>query len=655
MNIFKDNTPVQGFITPGNVDVNEWATHDAKFGSGGLQVVENDSERNGISAERRIGKVIYNKETKQFNIWDENKSDWTLLDLTLQTSHNASYLAYMLNDGSIAWSKDVNKGVSNSYLWFDNIVYENISTFIQPDKGRKTIVLTEGEYYMGFRIYSDSYVAQDGAVTISIVNSYDNDNVLNDINGKPLTLSKNLKKDEKVGALFVDGVIKIDSLTHLRLKVTTNCCELKIKDRNSGASGMIIQELRSNEETSPAFLQWIVDTGINPIITYYNFDKEFIKVGVDKVDLTSTGTQNVFKGFFQEDLSGEFFNAKSDCHIVIGDDGESFKVKDSTGFEYGVFVNNDTTKLLRKRALKIWVEALPHYKFGDFWFIVAYWNGAPNKYVTEIVESISDTGAITYKSGWNELGKIDFKQKNITDEYYDKKPFSAYLLETIPQGANNLVAFLVPKTNTPTNIDINYIRFDASSPFAAYSIEYSEIYNYNGFVSETLNTNLISKIKEFKSPLKSTFTDLYDLTWFNNNISTVNESSILKTSDKKGWQFWEEGNVLVNLSFKAITNIDDHVSNIDFKAVLQDSSGQNARDIKGSVRRFVLPRTANTPAICEVTFPIKVSYGEVLKFYVKTEKDDECKLVYEDLGEDHKGNVLNVNLIYIDKTKNYYK
>lgn len=53
-----EGTPVTAPITPGMDDTNEWPTHSAKFGEGGLEVVNTKTERDAISAARKKDKLV---------------------------------------------------------------------------------------------------------------------------------------------------------------------------------------------------------------------------------------------------------------------------------------------------------------------------------------------------------------------------------------------------------------------------------------------------------------------------------------------------------------------------------------------------------------------------------------------------------------------
>jgi len=67
-------TPVQSPITPGTDDRNSWATHYAKYGAGGFLMVDTESDAQSISAERRVDKMIYVKDSQKF--MHHNGTDW---------------------------------------------------------------------------------------------------------------------------------------------------------------------------------------------------------------------------------------------------------------------------------------------------------------------------------------------------------------------------------------------------------------------------------------------------------------------------------------------------------------------------------------------------------------------------------------------------
>lgn len=73
-------TPVDRGITPGLDDLNTWATHYAKYGQGGFQFVKTIAERDAISHERRLDKVVIVKDSDGKGLqaayhWNGTKAD----------------------------------------------------------------------------------------------------------------------------------------------------------------------------------------------------------------------------------------------------------------------------------------------------------------------------------------------------------------------------------------------------------------------------------------------------------------------------------------------------------------------------------------------------------------------------------------------------
>jgi len=69
-----NGTPISAVLTPGTDDQNTWPTHDAKFGKGGLQIVETEADRDNISDERKLDKLVYVKATSKF--YSHNGTIW---------------------------------------------------------------------------------------------------------------------------------------------------------------------------------------------------------------------------------------------------------------------------------------------------------------------------------------------------------------------------------------------------------------------------------------------------------------------------------------------------------------------------------------------------------------------------------------------------
>ncbi|QQV91528.1 hypothetical protein M1M25_gp090 [Tenacibaculum phage Gundel_1] len=80
MTTFTNNTPINSPITPGTDNRNTWATHYAKYGAGGFEIVANDAERNLISTDRLANKMIFNLETNKFNHYSQSAWVETTVD-----------------------------------------------------------------------------------------------------------------------------------------------------------------------------------------------------------------------------------------------------------------------------------------------------------------------------------------------------------------------------------------------------------------------------------------------------------------------------------------------------------------------------------------------------------------------------------------------
>lgn len=75
-----NNTPITAGITPGSDDRNQWATHYAKYGAGGFEMVENESDVQNISADRLKDKMVYVKTANKF--MHHNGSVWVDSSIT---------------------------------------------------------------------------------------------------------------------------------------------------------------------------------------------------------------------------------------------------------------------------------------------------------------------------------------------------------------------------------------------------------------------------------------------------------------------------------------------------------------------------------------------------------------------------------------------
>lgn len=75
MATINDSTPVLAPLSPGANNLNSFGTHDARYGIGGFQRVGTTIERDNISEERRLYKVVYVDATQKFYYFDGTWKD----------------------------------------------------------------------------------------------------------------------------------------------------------------------------------------------------------------------------------------------------------------------------------------------------------------------------------------------------------------------------------------------------------------------------------------------------------------------------------------------------------------------------------------------------------------------------------------------------
>ena len=202
------------------------------------------------------------------------------------------------------------------------------------------------------------------------------------------------------------------------------------------------------------------------------------------------------------------------------------------------------------------------------------------------------------------------------------------------------------------------MRIDAQVPAIEYLPEERNIDGSGGFFCHTVLDDVVSDANVL--PITVVPVDLYksleDIIAQHSLVTNTAPMQIISNPDNtkmSGLQFLSDGQVYVNINFNAvITNLGDIPKRLKFYTVLSGEAGQNERTIHASVRHFSI--TSRTlPTNCIASFPISVLKGEKLQFFLKVLADDDVWLMYDNGGEDEEGILFQVNIIYLNDSKDY--
>lgn len=218
--------PVDGYLSPGMSDLNDWATHKAKFGQGGFEIVETIAERDAIVDDRKTDKMVFVKTNAagdpcmyywDGSFWEEYDQSSSSFDLTVsmtpdtqygsamvdkirtetplmvmdnpdedksvkmyikhdafEAMHNPSFLAYLDEDEDILSKVGTQTQHHDGKLWFDDVV-KDAGSYIQTDRPNKAYGIQEADqldpnvsggtdYLVSFRIGMKGKAPNNGLV-----------------------------------------------------------------------------------------------------------------------------------------------------------------------------------------------------------------------------------------------------------------------------------------------------------------------------------------------------------------------------------------------------------------------------------------------------------------------------------------------------------
>lgn len=567
--------PVDGYLSPGTSDDNTWATHKAKFGQGGFEVVETIAERDDITDDRREDKMVYVRTNDDgdpaYYLWD-GLSQWddvtpkststgsgsieiddtftnkvvdkinvkgmritdssknNELDLTAginihmaapdqqygnvlaneltlmpplkvwddpdildgarveidksayEPKHNPAYLAY-LNDGIKIIGKidefNRNLGHPTGALWFDD-VFVSGGDSIQTDRDTKTYGIQETDgldpsvtgganFLVAYRVALKGEAKEDGSVRImlrkKVVTPMDTEGYLTDINQAPMMVERQYKKGDKLDYLEIVGVVNAKGLKEFQCLVEHTFLKdaPTVADREDGASGILIQSLDKDSQTSRALLQFMQDTGQDIVFNSHYFEKELfdtdylVKQNEPKTLLPQNSYKNFVDGFQIRSIT-DLDHEIADNALVITNNGVS-----AVDYHFGKLIDYSTTQLLRNRSFNATVSL--ENKENPFTLGLFTYTGRDDQYDENIFTGRSGD-SLAFAPDWVLTDSVDIPADPNDGSHTVVKEF------TVPDNAVNIAVAIYPSNEqVPSTLKLTEFKAELNEGFTHYVVK----------------------------------------------------------------------------------------------------------------------------------------------------------------------------------------
>lgn len=392
-----------------------------------------------------------------------------------------SFLAYLQETEEVTGKLDIHgqpTGHSQGAVWFDDIVVPS-GPYIVTDRTNKAYGLQEADeldpnvtggmnYLVCFRMAFKGKAPNDGFVRIFLkekqVGTQGSFDYLEDANGHPMAVERYYKAGEELGHLDVIGVVNAKGIKEFQCMAEDSFEDdmLNIEDRENGASGLMIQALKSDDKTGRALLQYMHDTGQDIMFNSHWLGVERMSIkwmtGFTQpiVDLTAGSGSTMADGMSFYPVNDMKVGIQNG-HMMFQDNGT-----DIPDFHFGKVFRADETQMLRGRVVT--VKATITDKNAGWNIGLFKWAGKPDEFTDHIFSSRLNT-AIQLDTDWSLEDSLFISEDAISGDHTVTKDF------TVPADANNYAVAIYPvEASSPMNLKLKEFELDVKDPFLGFDI-----------------------------------------------------------------------------------------------------------------------------------------------------------------------------------------
>lgn len=426
------------------------------------------------------------------NVWnDPDKTHGLKLELkpgTFEPLHAPSFLAYLSEDaeiiGRLAQGEELTEGAHHKgALWFDDIVVPE-GAYIELRRDDKSYGIQEADeldpnvtggmdYLICARIAMKGAAPSDGFVRMYLysksVDPFEPTGYLTDKSGNPIVVQRQYKTDDELGYLDLNAIVNAKGLQEFTVNVvnTFQGDILEIEDRTEGASGLMIQALKSDYKTGMGLIQYERDTAQQIVFSsHYNgeiFSLNFANSRPDPIQDYTAGTNfTVSDGLELINRSGLKVGVV-DGRTVIQDDGSHM-----TDFNYGKIFSQERTEMLIGKQIK--VDTTTTTKQSDARVRLAKWVGT-GEATQDIIQSWNN-GVPVAASGWQMVDDFEIVENALTEDNDTTHTF------TVPVDAKQFAIVLTPNSPVqPYKVEIKKLDVNVVEPFTGYIVKPSHSTN----------------------------------------------------------------------------------------------------------------------------------------------------------------------------------
>lgn len=393
-----------------------------------------------------------------------------------------SFLAYLQDAEEVTGKLDIHGqplGHPKGAIWFDDIVVPS-GPYIETDKINKAYGIQEADdldpnvsggmnYLVCYRMAFKGKAPNDGFIRIFLmekrVGTQGQFKYLDDINGHPMAVERFYKAGEDLGHLDVIGVVNAKGIKEFQCVSEDSFTNdmLTVEPREEGASGLMIQAIKSDDQTGRALLQYMHDTGQDIV-----FNSHYLGVSRMTIDWITNFNQplaDVEAGteVNQTDGMSAYIVGKMKAGIVDGHMEFKDNGSDIADFHFGKIFTADETRMLRGRVITVsatLTDKQDGYQIGLF-----KWTGKPDEATGHIFSSRDGGGNITTDTNWTLVDSLFISEDVVSGDHSVTKDF------TVPADANQYAVAIYPvEAQSPLDLKLKHFNVDVKTPFIGFDV-----------------------------------------------------------------------------------------------------------------------------------------------------------------------------------------
>lgn len=421
-----------------------------------------------------------------------------------------SFLAYMQEPVEVTGKMDIHGNVvghPKGAVWFDDIVVPS-GPYIVTDKVNKAYGIQEADeldpnitggmnYLVCYRMAFKGKAPNDGFVRIYLkekqVGTQGTFNYLTDINGHPMAVERFYKAGDELGHLDVIGVVNAKGIKEFQCMTEDSFTDdmLDIEDRENGASGIMIQALKSDDKTGRALLQYMHDTGQDIMFNSHYLGAERMSIkwmtGFTQpiVDLTAGSGKTMADGMTFYPVSNMKVGIQNG-HMMFQDNGS-----DIPDFHFGKVFRADETRMLRGRDVT--VKATITDKNAGWNVGLFKWTGKPDEF-TDALFTGRQNGSLIMQTNWSLVDKLFISEDAVSGDHTVTKDF------TVPADANNYAVVIYPvEASSPMTLELKEFELDVKEPFLGFDIHAPVLDNEKHLVFSDKHKQFVQDVQGYAS------------------------------------------------------------------------------------------------------------------------------------------------------------